>query len=333
MSDYKARLVRDFENSLLPHFDAEDIDTISNLLMIALADYRIDREVREIAILDDYNERVLNTYLNCISIEGKSKETIKQYRRELRRLADVLRKNYNDMGTFDLRYYLAVLKSRNVTNTTLENSRSYMSSFFRWMEVEGFVEKNPMAAIKPIKHNPKEDTPFLSSEIDALRFACANLKERAIIEVALSSGLRCAELANLKISDVDLKTFEVRVRNGKGNKDRISYINELTAKCLEKYLCDRHDSFDTLFLSRVNGGSPYTKSGIYSTIRKVGRRAKVDGVHPHRFRHTMASELAKKGMPLQEIQALLGHSNINTTMRYVHINQTVVGASYKKFSG
>ena len=331
--DYKEFLLRDFNNSLIPHFSTEDIDKISGLLMMALADYHVDKETREIAILDDYNDKVLNTYSNCLRIEGKSDKTVIAYRRELRKLGDTLHKNYCDMGTYDLRYYLAMMKARNVTNTTLENSRAYMSAFFKWLEIERFIEKNPMAPIKPIKTNPKKETPFLGSEIDSLRFACQNTKERALIEVALSSGLRCEELARLKVSDIDLKNLEVHVRHGKGDKDRISYINELTAKWVERYLGERDDGLDVLFVSRSNGGGFYTESGIYSIIVDIGKRAGVDNVHPHRFRHTMASTLAKKGMPITEIKEILGHTSVSTTMRYIHTSLDIVKASFRKYSG
>lgn len=331
--DYKERLLKDFEDRLSTVVPHNEVDKISSVLLMTLADYHVEKESRELIVLDDYNDRVLNTYSNCLLIEGKSEKTVKQYRRELNKIGSVINKKFCDMTTYDLRYYLATLKSRGVTNTTLENSRSYMSAFFKWMEVEGFIMKNPMSPIKSIKTNPKEETPFLGSEIDALRFACQNTKERALIETALSSGLRCEELARLRISDIDLKSLEVHVRQGKGNKKRVSYINELTAKCIEKYLIERKDNLDILFLSRNNGGDFFTESGIYSIIVGVGDRAKVDSVHPHRFRHTMASNLAEKGMPIHEIKELLGHTNVNTTMRYVHTTSTIVKASYRKFSG
>lgn len=332
-NECKERLLRDFNNGLLPYFETTDIDKISTLLMMALADYRLDKETREVAILDDYNDKILNTYSNCLCIEGKSDKTVAAYRRELRKLGDTLHKNYCDMGTYDLRYYLAVMKARNVTNTTLENSRAYMSAFFKWMEIEGFVDKNPMAPIKPIRTNPKQETPFLGSEIDALRFACRSLMERALIETALSSGLRCSELAALRISDINLKTMEVRVLHGKGDKERTSYVNELALKCIERYLADRTDSDDILFRSRANGGSFYTGNGLYSAIRSIGKRANVTNVHPHRFRHTMASRLAEKGMPVHEVQQLLGHTNLNTTMRYVHTTKATVKSTYTRLYG
>jgi site-specific recombinase XerD len=333
MDDCKERLLKGFENRLLSGFTADEVDTISRALMMELQDYRIEKEPRNLAVLDDYNEMALKAYCGCLAIEGKSEKTIEAYRRELRKVGDLLHKNYDKMGTFDLRFYLAAMKNRKCSNTTMENSRAYMSAFFKWMEAEGFVEKNPMASIKPIKTQPKTEEPFRGSEIDALRFACQNAKERALIEVALSSGLRCAELAKLKISDMNLKTYEVFVRHGKGDKDRVSYINELAASWVERYLSEREDELDILFLSRTDGGSFYEKGGIYGIICDIGERAGVENVHPHRFRHTMASKLAEKGMPVHEIQQILGHSNINTTMRYVHTSRSSVASSYMKYSG
>ena len=331
--DAKERLLKDFENGLVPFLDPREIEQVSRVLLVALADYRVEKEPRELALLDDYNEKVLAAYCSTIMIEGKSDNTIRAYRDELRRVSDLLHKNFDKMGTYDIRLYLAAMKNRKCTNTTIENSRAYLSAFFRWMENEGFIEKNPMNPIKPIKTNPKTEEPFLGSEIDALRFACKNSKERALIEVALSSGLRCGELAHLAISDVNLRTYEVRVRHGKGDKDRTSYINELAAKCIEKYLAERDDELEPLFLSQASTTGFYTKSGIYRTICTVGDRAGVEDVHPHRFRHTMASHLAERGMPVHEIQQILGHTDINTTMRYVHTSRASVQSSYRKYSG
>lgn len=332
--DFKEELIRDYKNKLIPYFSNEDIVRATDILMSSLFDYKVSRESREVSVLvDDYNDKMLNVYLNCLSIEGKSKRTIIAYKNELMRLNSFINKHYNQIGTYDLRYYLASIKSRNVTNTTLENSRANLSAFFRWMESEGFIQKNPMAPIKPIKINPKKEEPFLSSEIDAIRFACKNSKERALIEVALSSGLRCEELSRLRLSDIDIRNNEVHVRHGKGDKDRISYMSELAAKCVEKYVSERTDDMDILFLSRNNGGSFYSARGIYKLIKEIGARSGVENVHPHRFRHTMASTLAERGMQINEIKEILGHSDVTTTMRYIHTEKTSVKASYKKFSG
>lgn len=328
----KENLIRDFKNSLLPHFSTGDIETISNVLIRVLADYKVETETRELALADDCNDKLLNLYLNCLSVEGKSDNTIKIYRWAIYKLSDALHKHYTDMTAYDIRFYLATMKDRNVSNTTLENTRSYFSSFFHWLESERIIEHSPMQSIKPIKTNPKQEEPFLPSEVDALRFACKKPKERAIIEVALSSGLRCAELAVLKISDIDFKSLEVKVRHGKGDKYRISYINELAAKCVEKYLATRTDDKDILFLSQLGGGSFYRTNGLSRLIDCIGSRAGVEGVHPHRFRHTMASNLAEKGMPIHEIQKLLGHVNVNTTMRYVHVSKASVKASYERLA-
>ena len=187
--DHKERFLKDFEERLATKLPTEDIETASRCLMMTMANYRVEREHRELALLDDYNKRVVNAYCSCILIEGKSEGTVKAYRQELRRVSDLLCKNFNEMGTYDLRLYLASMKNRGCTNTTIENSRAYLSAFFKWMEEEGFIEKNPMTPIKPIKTKPKKEEPFTEGEVDSLRFACKNMKERALIEVALASGL------------------------------------------------------------------------------------------------------------------------------------------------
>lgn len=141
------------------------------------------------------------------------------------------------------------------------------------------------------------------------------------------------ELAALKISDVNIRTHEVHVRHGKGDKERTAYITDLAVKYVERYMAERVDELTPMFLSQMTADGFYTPHGIYRIICDIGERAGVEDVHPHRFRHTMASNLADRGMPVHEIQQILGHSDLNTTMRYVHTKKTTIESSYRKYSG
>lgn len=330
MDDCRMQLIEDIELILSQHVGDTDISPISNAIIKILGDYNITKQETGIVAYDDHNERILKRYAGCLVIDGKSKTTISQYIRELKRMTDFLgNKHYEEIGTYDIRYYLACKKENGVSNVSLENARSYMSAFFQWLTNEDIIAKNPMLRINPIKCEKEIKKPFSDVEIDSLRCACKNKKQRAIIETLLTSGVRVAELSNLNKKDVNFDDLSVFVRNGKGAKDRITYITQVSAKYIKDYLDSRSDDCEALIINqskeRIDSG------GIRFILREIGKTSGISNVHPHRFRRTFATNLAKRGMEVQEIQKLLGHSNIATTMTYVYTDDTKVNASYRKF--
>lgn len=215
-----------------------------------------------------------------------------------------------------------------MSNRTLDGVRAILVAFYGWMAGEEYINKNPCSSIKPIKYQAEIRLPFTSIEIDKLRSACKNLKERAIVELLLASGVRVAEFCDLNVEDINFVDDRVRIRHGKGNKERYTYLNDLAKEHLMKYLDDRTSG--TLFLTSRK--ERYTKGGVRYLLHSIGDRAGVDDVHPHRFRRTFATMLASRGMPIQEIQKLMGHSNINTTMVYVSLSDADTKYAYKKFA-
>ena len=330
MSDKKDELIKSIQESLLCNFDASDVYKITNIITTKLKNYDVRGINTEVAIIDDYNDKILRRYIACLKIEGKSDKTIYQYKRTCTKLADFIHKNYNEIGTYDIRLYLAYLYERGVGNRSLENQRSYISAFYKWMHVENNMASNPCEPIKTIKYKVEIRKPFNEIEIDMMRSACKNAKERAILEILLSSGVRCNELATMKIEDVDLNNLSVHVKNGKGNKERTTYITPIAKKYLLDYLNMRQDNDPYLFLSKNK--TPITTSGIREVLHRIGVSADVSNVHPHRFRRTLATHLADRGMAVQEIQKILGHSNINTTLTYVYTNDLSTASSYRKYN-
>ena len=193
----------------------------------------------------------------------------------------------------------------------------------------GIVERNIMESVAVIKVPKEVREPFSDIEIDMLRGACKNLKERALVETLLATGVRVDELSKMNIDDIDFSTMTVHVLHGKGAKERITYINNIGRKHLMAYLESRKDNCLPLFVNyrkdRLNNG------GIRNILNTIGTRVGVENVYPHRFRRTFATGLAARGMDIQEIQKLLGHSNVNTTMKYIKINDDQVQASYRRF--
>lgn len=313
-------------NVLDPKQAAATIEAI----VTELANYEITERETAIVKYDDTNERILKRYCACLRIDGKSEGTIYQYRRTCRKLAEQIPKTFTEMGVYDIRYFLARMKETGIKNSTLETARANLSAFFQWLTMEDLIRKNPCMNIKPIKCADEIRKPFTDTEIDALRSACRTKKERAIVETLLASGIRVAELRDLNLRDVEFDRKIVHVLHGKGDKERTTYLTGIAVKHLQEYLRDRKTLAEPVFINR--NGERITVGGIRFILKKIAKRAGVDDVHPHRFRRTFASGLASRGMDVQEIQKLLGHSNINTTMVYVHTDQTAVAMSYQKYA-
>lgn len=331
MSDYRMEVIRSVETGLTGRLTDAQIQMVSDEIIKALDGFDVVVEdKKEIMEYKNINESIVKRYCACLMIEGKSEKTIYGYARLIRKMYEQVQKNYTEMGVYDIRLFLAFEKQRGVSNQTLENTRAYISAFFQWMEREELIDKNPCANVKTIKCTDKVRTPFSTVEIDALRMACKNDKERAIIELLLSSGVRVDELTHIKISDIDFNNLSVHITHGKGDKERTVFIDELAKTHICKYILSKNAPGDYLFHNRWK--NRLGNGGVRSILNALGTRAGVDNVHPHRFRRTFASGLAARGMNVQEIQKLLGHSDINTTMRYVSINENMIQNSYRRYT-
>lgn len=326
--DCRQELVNAFMEKLV-FLDASDASEVLNQLTVVLKDFDVKRIGTEIIPYDDQNQRLLKRYMACLCIDGKSEKTAYQYNRTAQRLAICTGKVFTEMTAYDIRYFLASEKSRGISNSTLENYRANLSAFFQWMAVEEIIGKNPCMAIKPIKIKEEVRFPYSSVEMDMMRSACINEKERALIEFLVSSGVRVSELASMDVSDVNMERLTVHVRNGKGGKERTTYINEVAKEHLVKYLKSRPEDGPCLFYSGWH--KRITADCIRYMLKQLGKRAGVETVHPHRFRRTFATGLADRGMRVQEIMQLLGHSDINTTMEYVSMSDDRVQISYKRY--
>lgn len=328
MSDYRTKLVNSIEASLLTVVDPQTREKVMRKVMVVLNDYEVTERVTDLVAYDDTNTRIINRYCACLKVNGMSPKTIYQYRRLLERFADfICNQPMVEVGVYEIRCYLATEMER-VSEATVENTRSYLSSFYQWLTVEELIQKNPCAAIKPIKCEKKEMKAFNAVEMDAIRFACRTQKERAIVEVLASSGVRADELCSLDVSDIDFSEKVVHVRCGKGKKSRQTYIDDVAKTHLLMYLRSRPENCEALFCNYQH--KRLCTGGLRVILNTIAERAEVLKVHPHRFRRTLATNLAKSGMPIQEIQRILGHSNINTTMRYVCLDDTQVQVSYRK---
>ena len=330
MADYKEKFVLEVSEALVGQISQSDIGIVSDEMTIALRDYDLTKRVTDLVKYDGVNELILKRYKACLVIAGRSPKTIAQYERTIKKLFITLQKNYTDMTVSDLRYFLAYEKSRGVSNRTLENTRVHISAFFTWLLDEELINKNPCRPIAPIRFTKEVKLPFSAVEIDAIRLACKNKKERAIIEFLLASGVRVSELCSIRLSDINFDTLAVIVREGKGSKQRTVYINDLASKHLVEYLTSRNVYGDYLFYNKKK--DPLNPGGVRFLLKEIENRAGINNVHPHRFRRTFATGLANRGMDIQEIGKLLGHANLNTTLTYVYSSEEKIRTSYLKYT-
>lgn len=328
MEDYKNEVLKSIERKLVDTFDIEEINYISDIIMKVLYDYNINKK-ENIENQNNSNEELLNLYCSCLKIEGKSEKTIKQYKRACQKLSEFIKKPFPEMTTYDIRYFLSVEKERGISNCSLENLRSYISTLFTWMYNEKITEENVMCTVKPIKIAKNIKKAFSDVEIDALRSGCKTLKDRALIEFLLSSGVRVEELSEMKICDVNMETLTVHVKHAKGDKERITYISSVAKQHLNKYLMSRQDNVPYLFVNKDR--KKLEPGGVRYILREISKRSGIEDVHPHRFRRTFATNLAARGMDIQAIQKLLGHAKIDTTLKYVFTNDEQVKALYNKY--
>jgi site-specific recombinase XerD len=313
-------------------FTPEQVSMISDIVTRVANDYELTPRCTELAVLDDSNTKLLKRYLASLTLNGLSKNTVYAYMRTLVRLSETMKMNYVDMGVYEIRYYLACEKQRGISMRSVENTRANISAFFQWLSSEEVIPKNPCANIRPIQYSVKERKAFSDVEIDALRSACTNTRDRALIELLLSSGVRVSELASLEVGDVDFTSGKIVVRHGKGSKLRFTFLDSVAIHHLKEYLTSRPEKDATsLFLSKHH--LPLTKSGVRTILSAIAVRAGVENVHPHRFRRTFATKLAARGMKLQDIQKLMGHSNPSTTMEYIAISTDQLENSYKSHAG
>lgn len=328
--NYKNRFVRGIEEALVGRLSADDVTMVADEIIKALSGYDLIKSCTDIVVYDNVNEATLDRYCACLMIDGKSEKTIAQYRRTIIKLFEIVNKPYTDIGVYDIRLFLAYDKQRGVSNRTLENTRVNLSAFFQWLTQEELIGKNPCMGIKPIRYTDKVRLPLSNIEIDSLRFACNTPKERALIEMLLATGVRVSELVNIRIEDIDFENRSVHITKGKGSKERTVYFNDLARLHLQNYLLSRKEHGTYLFYNKKH--EQLNAGGVRHILNVIADRAHVTNVHPHRFRRTFASGLAYRGMDIQEIRKLLGHSNINTTMEYVYTSDSQVQTSYIKYA-
>ena len=351
----KDELISDLVNALIPHTDMGTQD-LKMTLTIILNKYEITKAETALTIYEgDINEQILKRFIAAKIAKGCSMRTIRYYRNDIAKSLERIGKPYTDITPDDIRYLLAVRIERDkVSKTTVNNERRNLSSFFGWLQTEEILLKNPMSKVDRIKETKRKKKAYSLLDLEKIRLGCRTNRERAVVEFLASTWCRVSELCEVKITDISDGKVVV---HGKGDKYRECFINARAALALEMYLSERKDNNPYLFPKStlkwnewskirenqkdmqmwyidprlVSQEEPSDKSTIESIVRKIGKRAGVEKVHPHRFRRTGATLALRAGMPLTTVSKLLGHESVETTQIYLDISDEELEQAHKKY--
>lgn len=328
----KENIIQAITGIFMNYVSRDDALIARNEIVLLLKDYDVVPYKNEIVEYNDNeDEMMMNMFFIAKKVEGLSDRSLGAYSSTYRTFKSVLGKRLKDVTTTDVRLYLATRSTKNkVSKCTLDNERRNLSSIFTFLNQEGYIKTNPIAGIKKIKQDNVVKDAFNISELELIRRACEDKREKALVEFLYSTGCRVGEVAKAKIEDVDFAQGKILV-TGKGNKQRYAFLNEKCMLYLEEYLQERGNPKEgPLFLSRWSKDC-ISRDHIEVLIREIGKRAGVKECHPHKFRRTTATVALRRGMPLELVQEMLGHSDIRTTQIYATLDKDDLQRCHKKY--
>ena len=325
MIDAKISFVEQLKEELKDQLTMEQISRMMS------AAYRIlDRfEMSEIPDEETETDDMLNSYVSALKVECRSQKTIDRYVYIIGKLMDFANVPTRRVSVHHLRNFLTQEKERGICENTLEGYREIFSAYFNWLQRESLIDKNPCVNLGVIKVPKKEKKTYTDAELERLNWFCGNIRNRAILHFLRSTGCRISEVTELNRDAVNLEALECVV-HGKGNKERTVYLDEVAGMLLQQYLNERRDAVPALFVNRF--GDRLKPGGVRVMLNELAEKAQVEHVHPHKFRRTLATDLTRHGMPIQEVAKILGHEKLDTTMKYVVLNKDDIKASYRRFT-
>ncbi len=315
----------------LPNFDNEQIIKIKEAVRIVLCKYDISAKESSLQIINNGSFHYLKLYLDSCEQSGRSKGTIELYNFHLSHLLSYINKDIVSITDDDVYMYLYNYKhKRTVSNSYLNQLRLIFNGFFKWLIKKRVLFSNPVDSVDLIKCQRKVKQPLTAEEVERLRSACESERDLAIIECLYSTAVRASELLQLNRADISFARNDIIVL-GKGNKERITYLNAKSHIHLQNYLEMRTDDNPALFVSSKSPYNRLTRRGLEDIINRISNSAHVEHVHPHRFRRTSATDLLNAGMPIEQVQELLGHKSIETTRIYCTVSQEAVKHNHKRY--
>lgn len=315
------------------NFTADQITKVAEVVEDELSKYEISGQASDEEIRMRENSQLVGVFLSAKRIEGCSEKTIHYYQSSIEKLLTAIEKEVRDITTNDIRCYLAEQQdTRQLSKVTIDNLRRIFSSFFSWLEDEDYITKSPVRRIHKVRTDTLVKEVLSDESMEVLRDNCTEIRDIAMIDLLASTGIRVGELVKMNREDIDFQERQCVVF-GKGNKEREVYFNARTKIHLKRYLDERTDNNPALFVSLSTPHSRLTISGVETRLRHLGKHANILKVHPHKFRRTLATMAIDKGMPIEQVQKLLGHVKIDTTLHYAMVNQTNVKLAHRKFLG
>lgn len=327
----KEEFIETIMQQMLPYLDNAQVEKLKDTLHYCMHDVEIVTDSSKLPKPVETNEGLLSKFLAAKRVEGCSVKTLNYYQSVLLKLFSMVPVSVLHMKTEHIRSYLSAYADRTkCSKSNLDNIRRILSSFFTWLEEESYILKNPVRRIHKIKVDKTVKETYSDEAMERMRDECHCLRDLAIIDLLASSGMRVGELVRLNREDIDFDNRECIVF-GKGSKERPVYFDARTKIHLKNYLDSRTDDNPALFVSLLKPYNRLQISGVEIRLRSLGRELGIPKVHPHKFRRTLATRAIDKGMPIEQVQRLLGHTQIDTTMQYAMINQKNVKVSHQKY--
>lgn len=327
----KEKIISEIIREMLSSLNNKQLSKLKTTLEIYL--YNVSIEAKQEADTEKEEVDYLEVFLSAKRIEGCSEKTLIYYKNTIQQMLDSIGKSVCTIVTEDLRTYLAEYqKEKQSSKVTIDNIRRIFSSFFAWLEDEDYIIKSPVRRIHRIKAASTIKETYTDEQLESMRDNCDNPRDLALIDILASTGMRVGELVLLNRDDISFDERECIVF-GKGDKERMVYFDARTKIHLQNYLDSRTDNKEALFVSLK---APYNRmkiGGIELRLREMGKRLNIEKVHPHKFRRTLATVAIDKGMPIEQLQKLLGHQRIDTTLQYAMVKQSNVKIAHRKYIG
>ena len=324
----KEKVIKEIEQKMASILNNEQKEKLKEVLLYTF--YNIEVTSIKDELVEDTTDYA-KMFIAAKRIEGCSERTLNYYETTIKTMIDKLSKKVNSIETEDLRNYLSEYQAKNnCSKVTIDNVRRILSSFFAWLEDEDYIMKSPVRRIHKVKATQTVKETYTDEELEEMRDACIEIRDLAMVDFLASTGVRVGELVNLDRVDIDMQERSCVVL-GKGGKEREVYFDARTKIHLQNYLNSRIDNNPALFVSLLRPYDRLKISGVEIRLRELGKRINIKKIHPHKFRRTMATKAIDKGMPIEQVQVLLGHRKIDTTLQYAMVNQNNVRNSHKKF--
>ena len=326
----KQNLITDVVQGMLPYLNNAQSKRLQEILQSTFTNYEITSSTVE---AKEAEQDFVELFLAAKRIEGCSEKSLKYYEATITTMIKTINKNVKYIVTDDIRGYLTEhQQKKGLSKVTIDNIRRILSSFFSWLEDEDYILKNPVRRIHKVKTGTNIKETYSDETLEIMRDNCNELRDLAIIDMLASTGMRVGEMVLLNRNDIDFNERECIVF-GKGSKERIVYFDARTKIHLQNYLESRNDNNPALFVSLKSPHERLKIGGIEARLREFGKKLGLNKVHPHKFRRTLATVAIDKGMPIEQLQQLLGHRKIDTTLQYAMVKQSNVKIAHRKYIG